>query len=303
MVEDGSTDQTRDILMRVRSGNRRLQLIEQANAGVGAARNAGILAARCDYLIFVDGDDWIVPGALDIWRNVVKRRPDVGFSNRILFEDDSGREKLGRSVKQLDFGRIERAPKEANYGAVTSKIFKRRCIMEHKLRFPSTRYWEDNVFTYAFNAVAVTAASTDAATYVVRRRRAGSEKSITQRRLDLDVLNARFEIIPACLEIVDRTLQKKFPKYRFVETHFDQLIWHHTQPLVLDSDFDPRLILDPIRSFAEPYLDRIRKECRSETVAAYEALAAGQYDAVIALASERYERILRREAEREQVAG
>lgn len=56
MVDDGSTDSTKDILAPYIYGGL-LQYICQANQGPGAARNTGIRAARGEYIAFLDADD------------------------------------------------------------------------------------------------------------------------------------------------------------------------------------------------------------------------------------------------------
>lgn len=64
VVDDGSTDATADIVTRLATGDARVRLLRQANAGVAAARNAGIAAASGRYLAFLDSDDWWYPGKL-----------------------------------------------------------------------------------------------------------------------------------------------------------------------------------------------------------------------------------------------
>lgn len=59
VIDDGSTDNTREIVKNLCETDLRITLIEQENHGVSFARNVGIKRAKGDYLIFVDGDDWL----------------------------------------------------------------------------------------------------------------------------------------------------------------------------------------------------------------------------------------------------
>lgn len=63
-VDDGSTDGSPAILRAYAARDRRVRVITQGNAGQGAARNAGVEAARGEFLMFVDSDDMVPRGAL-----------------------------------------------------------------------------------------------------------------------------------------------------------------------------------------------------------------------------------------------
>lgn len=56
-VNDGSTDKSANIIKEIK--DERIKLINQENQGVSVARNKGILEAKGEYIIFVDGDDFI----------------------------------------------------------------------------------------------------------------------------------------------------------------------------------------------------------------------------------------------------
>ena len=62
-VNDGSTDGTRSRLAAWEGRDPRVRLFDQENGGLSAARNAGIRAARGDYVCFLDADDRLLPGA------------------------------------------------------------------------------------------------------------------------------------------------------------------------------------------------------------------------------------------------
>jgi len=59
LINDGSTDDSGKICESWSERDDRIQVIHQKNAGAAAARNAGLERAKGEYLMFVDGDDYI----------------------------------------------------------------------------------------------------------------------------------------------------------------------------------------------------------------------------------------------------
>ena len=60
LVDDGSADGSGLLCDSFAREDPRIRVIHQPNAGVSAARNAGLEAASGAYVCFVDGDDWAV---------------------------------------------------------------------------------------------------------------------------------------------------------------------------------------------------------------------------------------------------
>lgn len=56
-VDDGSTDNSLDVLNTIKLNNPMMQIISQNNAGAGVARNKGISVAKGDFIVFLDSDD------------------------------------------------------------------------------------------------------------------------------------------------------------------------------------------------------------------------------------------------------
>jgi glycosyltransferase involved in cell wall biosynthesis len=77
VVDDGSTDRTAEIVRRYGD---KIRLLQQQNQGVGAARNAGIRAARGEYLCYCDADDIQLPFRLRVQAQLLDRSPDVGMT-------------------------------------------------------------------------------------------------------------------------------------------------------------------------------------------------------------------------------
>lgn len=74
-IDDGSKDQSGQICDEYAARDRRVRVIHQPNAGVSAARNAGIAASGGAYLGFVDADDWIAP---DMFERLLRKADDTG---------------------------------------------------------------------------------------------------------------------------------------------------------------------------------------------------------------------------------
>jgi glycosyltransferase involved in cell wall biosynthesis len=78
VVDDGSTDaETVRALERLPE---EVTLIHQDNAGLSAARNTGLRASRTPYLLALDADDRLSPGALGVLREPLDRDTRLGFS-------------------------------------------------------------------------------------------------------------------------------------------------------------------------------------------------------------------------------
>ena len=64
VVNDGSTDGTADLVQAVVAQDSRLRLLTQPNGGVSSARNRGLDAAVGKFVLFLDGDDLLLPHKL-----------------------------------------------------------------------------------------------------------------------------------------------------------------------------------------------------------------------------------------------
>jgi glycosyltransferase involved in cell wall biosynthesis len=74
VVDDGSTDDTGRV---VRSYGSKVRYVHQANAGDGPARNAGIAAAKGNWIAFLDHDDEWLPDKLQLQMGLLQRNPDL----------------------------------------------------------------------------------------------------------------------------------------------------------------------------------------------------------------------------------
>lgn len=89
-IDDGSPDNCGAVLEEYAKKDSRVKVIHRENAGPSAARNAGLEAARGEYVAFLDSDDYFVPNAI---KSMLKRAretdADLVFANsKSCSEDD-----------------------------------------------------------------------------------------------------------------------------------------------------------------------------------------------------------------------
>ena len=78
LIDDGSSDGTLDIVNQYLQEEPRFRLIHQTHSGVSQARNRGIEEARHEWILFLDGDDWIFPKHLKLMTSVLARDSQFG---------------------------------------------------------------------------------------------------------------------------------------------------------------------------------------------------------------------------------
>ena len=81
VVDDGSTDSTREIL---ESYDNRIRLFTQGNKGPGAARNLGLEHATGEYVTFLDSDDLWFPWTLETYKCVINEQQCPAFLSGAL---------------------------------------------------------------------------------------------------------------------------------------------------------------------------------------------------------------------------
>lgn len=75
VVDDGSTDNTREVALRYPS----VKYVHQKNAGLSAARNTGIVNSTGGYLLFLDADDWLLPEGIETNLSYFSNGQTIGF--------------------------------------------------------------------------------------------------------------------------------------------------------------------------------------------------------------------------------
>ena len=87
-VDDGSTDDSLAILKEYEAKDQRVKVIQQANAGAGAARNKGLEIATGEYLSFLDSDDFVDVNMYEqLYLKAKAKDIDVVYCNCNIYKD------------------------------------------------------------------------------------------------------------------------------------------------------------------------------------------------------------------------
>lgn len=89
-VNDGSTDNSLNILRHFESLDKRIKVIDQTNQGVSSARNRGMEIATGQYISFVDPDDFLAPDTYEIAMKKIKDNVDILVYGYSAFPNPTG---------------------------------------------------------------------------------------------------------------------------------------------------------------------------------------------------------------------
>lgn len=149
-IDDVSTDSTLSILLNLEKKYPDSVMIVKSpnNRKQGGARNLGIQYASCDYISFVDADDWVEPNMYEkLYSKVSGRNFDVVVS-RTFFDYPDGRCEgyIGESDKIIiieDNNIKDQLNMDLDSG-VWNKLYKKTMIIDNNLWFPENLRYEDN---------------------------------------------------------------------------------------------------------------------------------------------------------------
>ena len=89
VVDDGSTDDTREVVQALAEADARVRYVQRPNGGQGAARNTGLGEARGPLVAFLDADDLWLPGKLAAQLAVLEEKGvDLVYTDGYIFSDE-----------------------------------------------------------------------------------------------------------------------------------------------------------------------------------------------------------------------
>lgn len=188
-IDDGSTDNTYEILNKYAKEDNRLKIIKKENGGVASARNMGIINASGEFIMFVDGDDYVDKKIAKEMYMVAKReeadivkcnrydvylKPYKIIKRKALYNEETVIPKERYSEIYIDF------LKRAKLGSCWMSLIRRDIIIDNNIMFnENLKCDEDVVFLFqAFTESKKFVYIPDAYYYYVRHGQGLSAKGI-----------------------------------------------------------------------------------------------------------------------------
>lgn len=165
-VNDGSKDESLVILQEYASKDARIKIIDQENAGAGAARNAGLDIAKGEYLFFFDGDDILESHALQsLYKaarlsdaDIVTCRSNCRIEpegHTFLSEASPDYDVLKPVAKREHDGMLSMYPMQSPRHIMRTfvawpwdKLIRKEFILRHGLRYQCLRHSNDAYFIF-----------------------------------------------------------------------------------------------------------------------------------------------------------
>ena len=216
LVDDGSTDSSSLICDRYSETDARFRTLHKNNGGVSSARNAGIDLAKGEYLMFVDSDDALMPGALKTMAEELDGE-DMVLGGYVAYIDSVPKREVnplmtkrfeGEQMNEFFDRNIRRNCEMLD--APWAKLFRRKAVAD--LRFNEALcYAEDKLFVFAFMAICSSVRTSTALVYAYHLRSGSLGSDISS---DRHLMQLR-RFLPAYSAVLSR-LSSRYPECRSV---------------------------------------------------------------------------------------
>lgn len=140
-INDGSKDNSLRVLKEFAKKDARIRVFSQKNQGIAKTRNFGIKKARGEYLMFMDNDDWVLPGYIS------KYVAAIGNSGADIVI--GGYQRIDNDGKVIMRKVLAQSSEWSKYiiMAPWAKIYRREFVVSNKLEFLDYKIGEDVYFS------------------------------------------------------------------------------------------------------------------------------------------------------------
>ncbi|MEO1773007.1 glycosyltransferase family A protein [Candidatus Enterococcus ferrettii] len=161
LINDGSTDETKEVVQKLITNKKNFKLFNATNGGPGAARNLGIKKSVGEYILFFDSDDFPAKSILKKYKKILDNDPKIdliissfSFTTKVNNQIVSTKEYLVPKKYYQDRNKFlndiySLMNRQLMY-VVWNKCYRRDLIVENEVTFPNYRSCEDRIFNLKY---------------------------------------------------------------------------------------------------------------------------------------------------------
>ncbi len=154
LVDDGSQDNSLKICNKLAKKDCRIKVIHKENSGVSEARNLGLSNAVGEYILFVDGDDFLPLDATEKLHNVIKSNNSdlsCGCWCKISVKGDIQNHHPTETISTQNKAELIKIMDYEEIKGPVAKLYKTDIIKSANLSFPKDiKISEDTIFVYKY---------------------------------------------------------------------------------------------------------------------------------------------------------
>lgn len=190
IINDGSTDNSEEVIKKYSSSDSRIKYFSQDNHGLGYTRNRGISLTEGQYIFFLDSDDTIPRNAIQkLVEAASKEEADYSAGKVLRFN----KERKYVPIRHLEFKLYKKSetttvsqnPEILQDSIACNKLWKKDFLVKNELSFTEGKLYEDLALTLKAAVLANKIAVIDDVVYHWRVREEEGQPSITQEQMKL----------------------------------------------------------------------------------------------------------------------
>lgn len=236
VVNDGTKDNSMSIVKELSHGREYIRIINQPNGGLSKARNTGLSYASCDFVWFIDSDDWLLKDAFTRVREAMECKPgaDVYVTGlNWMREDVVIKVDITGGPYYYSSG-IEYLKAKHPKGASQRYIMRRTMLIGNDIQFLPGVIHEDAHFGHIMPLYTKGVYVLKEPVYAYRQREEGSIMHSITMRSAYDSITIHKDL----MAFADRRLRGEMKDW-FVFECRDVLMWfyQHIKPLYYTPDY------------------------------------------------------------------
>lgn len=156
LVNDGSTDSSGQICDELAATDERIRVIHKPNGGLSSARNAGIEAAKGEFLSFLDSDDYFDANLYKEFSRDLKENPHLELYIFNVVRVNGAKEEVQEAVRSVSRDKEHNVSLLFDFSGLNfyawNKIYAKHLF--EKVRFPEGKLYEDTMPSYETTSLA-----------------------------------------------------------------------------------------------------------------------------------------------------